>query len=181
MSRIGLKPIKIVDGATATINPTEVTLAGPLGTLAVALPHGITVKEKDGQLLVVRGSDAKQYRALHGTLRALIQNAITGATTGFTKKLELVGIGYRGAIEGTILTLQLGFTHPVSVTIPEGLNVKIEKNVISISGADKHRLGQFAAEIRALRPPEPYKGKGIRYQGELVRMKQGKAVKAAGA
>lgn len=130
-------------------------------------------------MTVARLSDAKQYRALHGTVRNLLHNIITGVSTGFTKKLELVGIGYRAAIEGNDLVLQVGYTHPVRMTIPEGLQAKVEKNVITVTGADKQRLGQFCAEVRQVRKPEPYKGKGIRYQGEHVRMKQGKAMKAA--
>ncbi|HSX41902.1 MAG TPA: 50S ribosomal protein L6 [Candidatus Saccharimonadales bacterium] len=180
MSRIGIKPVKILEGVSVELGPVEATVKGPQGELKVALPHGVTVTEKDGQLLVNRVSDLKHYRALHGTVRALLQNAVTGAKDGFTKKLELVGIGYRGAIEGEELVLQLGFTHPVRLAIPEGLAVKIEKNVINVAGRDKREIGQFAAEVRAIRPPEPYKGKGVRYQGEQIRMKQGKAMKAAG-
>src|SRR5665213_2921965 len=178
MSRIGIKPVKILDGVTIDIQPIEAIVKGPNGELNVAIPHGISVTQKDAQLLVTRLSDAKQYRALHGTVRALLQNAVTGVKDGFTKKLELVGIGYRAALEGDELVLQLGFTHPVRLTTPAGVSLKIEKNVISLTGRDKHRIGQFAAEIRAVRPPEPYKGKGVRYQGEIIRMKQGKAMKA---
>lgn len=180
MSRIGIKPVKILDGVSVELGPVEATIKGEQGELKVALPHGVKVTEKNGELIVSRISDLKHYRALHGTIRALLQNAIVGAKEGFTKKLELVGIGYRAALEGNDLVLQLGFTHPVRMSIPEGLTVKIEKNVISITGRDKHRLGQFAAEVRQVRPPEPYKGKGVRYQGEQIRMKQGKAMKAAG-
>lgn len=180
MSRIGIKPVIVNDGVTVTVEPTSIVAKGPLGELSIALPHGITVTQKDNKMTVTRVSDAKQYRALHGTVRNLLQNIITGVSTGFTKKLELVGIGYRAALEGNDLVLQVGYTHPVRMTIPEGLQAKIEKNVISVSGADKQRLGQFCAEVRQVRKPEPYKGKGIRYQGEHVRMKQGKAMKAAG-
>lgn len=180
MSRIGLKPVKILDGVSVELGPVEATVKGPQGELKVALPHGVTVSQKDNQLEVSRISDLKHYRALHGTIRALLENAIVGVKDGFTKKLELIGIGYRGAIEGDELVLQLGYTHPIRMKIPVGLTVKIEKNVISVAGHDKHRLGQFAAEVRMTRPPEPYKGKGVRYQGELIRMKQGKAMKAAG-
>ncbi len=180
MSRVGIKPVKILNGVSIELGPVEAIVKGPQGELKVALPHGVKVVEKDGELVVSRISDLKHYRALHGTVRALLQNAITGVKDGFIKKLELIGIGYRAAIEGDELVLQLGFTHPVRMDIPEGLTVKVEKNVISVAGRDKHRLGQFAAEVRAVRPPEPYKGKGVRYQGELIRMKQGKAMKAAG-
>lgn len=179
MSRIGIKPVVVNDGVTVTVEPTSITAKGPLGELSIALPHGISVTQKDNKITVARLSDAKQYRALHGTVRNLLHNIITGVSTGFTKKLELVGIGYRAAIEGNDLVLQVGYTHPVRMTIPEGLQAKVEKNVITVTGADKQRLGQFCAEVRQVRKPEPYKGKGIRYQGEHVRMKQGKAMKAA--
>lgn len=179
MSRIGIKPVVVNDGVTVTVEPTSITAKGPLGELSIALPHGISVTQKDNKMTVARLSDAKQYRALHGTVRNLLHNIITGVSNGFTKKLELVGIGYRAAIEGNDLVLQVGYTHPVRMTIPEGLQAKVEKNVITVTGADKQRLGQFCAEVRQVRKPEPYKGKGIRYQGEHVRMKQGKAMKAA--
>lgn len=179
MSRIGIKPVVVNDGVTVTVEPTSITAKGSLGELSIALPHGISVTQKDNKMTVARLSDAKQYRALHGTVRNLLHNIITGVSTGFTKKLELVGIGYRAAIEGNDLVLQVGYTHPVRMTIPEGLQAKVEKNVITVIGADKQRLGQFCAEVRQVRKPEPYKGKGIRYQGEHVRMKQGKAMKAA--
>jgi len=180
MSRIGIKPIIVDSGVTVSLNETEAQIQGAQGQLSVTIPHGIKVTQKDNLLSVSRVSDAKQYRALHGTVRALLQNAVTGVAKGFERKLELVGIGYRAALEGSDIVLQLGFTHPVRVTTPEGISAKIEKNVITLNGRDKHRLGQFAAEIRELRKPDPYKGKGIRYQGEIVRMKQGKAAKAAG-
>lgn len=179
MSRIGIKPVIIPEGVNVTLTNSEAKVTGPQGELVVNLPHGVTVNQKENVLSVSRVSNLKHYRALHGTIRALLQNAVTGVKDGFTKKLELIGIGYRAAVEGSELVLQLGFTHPVRVTVPEGLSIKIEKNVISINGRDKHRLGQFAAEVRSIRPPEPYKGKGVRYQGEQVRMKQGKAMKAA--
>ncbi|QQG50126.1 MAG: 50S ribosomal protein L6 [Candidatus Berkelbacteria bacterium] len=178
MSRVGIRPIPVTEGVNVELTPTKLTARGSLGVLEVNLPHGVIVTQKENQILVNRISDAKPHKALHGTIRNLIRNAIVGVSAGFEKRLELVGIGYRAAIEGPELVLQVGFTHSVKMPVPEGLQVKIEKNIISISGADKQKLGQFCAEIRAVRPPEPYKGKGIRYQGEQVRMKQGKAVKA---
>lgn len=177
MSRIGIRPIEIKDGITVELTPTKVMARGSLGTLEVDLPYGVKVAQKENRIFVTRVNDTKQNRALHGTVRNLIQNIITGVSAGFEKKLELVGIGYRAALEGNTLVLQVGFTHPVKMEIPEGLQVKIEKNLVTVSGADKQRLGQFCAEIRAVRPPEPYKGKGIRYHGEQIRMKQGKAMK----
>lgn len=178
MSRIGIRPVEVTDGVGIELSPTALTAKGTLGEITVNLPHGVNVAQKENQLVVSRVSDLKLYRALHGTVRNLIQNAVTGVSSGFEKKLELVGIGYRAALEQDVLVLQVGYTHPVKLDVPVGLQVKIEKNVITVSGADKQRVGQFAAEIRSVREPEPYKGKGIRYQGEQIRMKQGKAMKA---
>jgi large subunit ribosomal protein L6 len=180
MSRIGIKPVAIESGIEVKIEPTQFTAKGSLGELNVEIPHGIKVSQKDNKVVVERLSDAKQYRALHGTIRNLINNAVIGISKGFEKKLELVGIGYRANVEGNALVLQVGFTHPVRMEIPQNLQVKVEKSVITVTGKDKQQLGQFCAEIRAVRKPEPYKGKGIRYQGEQVRMKQGKATKASG-
>ncbi len=180
MSRIGLKQIS-VPGTVAIVQSDHLLkVSGPKGEIDVRLPSGITVIQKDSKVTVSRNSELRQIRALHGTVRSLLSNAVTGVTEGFIKKLELVGIGYRAAIEDQTLVLQVGFTHPVRIIVPEGLEVFVDKNVIAISGIDRQKVGQFAAEIRQVRRPEPYKGKGIRYQGEKVRMKQGKAVKAAG-
>ncbi len=181
MSRVGIRPIKLPEGVQVEIKPTVVHVRGQNGELTVAITHGIKVAQKNDQLIVERTNDAKPYRAMHGTTRALLQNAVTGVTGQFEKKLELVGIGYRASVEGNELTLLVGYTHPVKLVIPEGLAAKVEKNVITITGSNKQVLGQFCANVRQVRKPEPYKGKGIRYQGEQVRMKQGKAVKAAGA
>jgi len=178
MSRIGIRPVEVASGVTVELSPTKLVARGTLGTLEVSLPYGVKVNQKDNQISVTRINESKQNKSLHGTVRNLIRNAIVGVSAGFEKRLELVGIGYRAALEGAELVLQVGYTHPVRLAIPEGLQVKIEKNVLIVSGADKQRLGQFCAEIRAVRPPEPYKGKGIRYQGEQIRMKQGKAMKA---
>ncbi len=181
MSRVGIRPITLPEGVQAEVKPTEIVVRGQNGEQSVALVHGIKVSQKDNQLVVERVNDAKQNRAMHGTVRALLQNAVSGVTAQFEKRLELIGIGYRASVEGNSLTLQVGFTHPVKMDIPEGLSAKVEKNVITVTGSNKQVLGQFCANVRAVRKPEPYKGKGIRYQGEQVRMKQGKAVKAAGA
>ena len=180
MSRIGIKPVEILNNVNIELTPLELTANGPLGEMKVNIPHGIKVSRKENNIIVERASDVKLYKALHGTIRSLIFNAISGVANGFEKKLEMVGIGYRSALEDNDLVLQVGFTHPVRLQIPDGITVRIEKNVITVTGRDKHRVGQFSAEIRAVRKPEPYKGKGIRYQGEIVRMKQGKATKAAG-
>jgi len=180
MSRIGLKPIAVENGVTVEITKTAVIAKGPLGEIIVALPHGILVNQKDDIITVNRASEVKLYKSLHGTLRSLIQNAITGVSKGFEKRLDLVGIGFRAAVEESDLVLQVGYTHPVRVAIPEDLTVKVEKNTIAVSGRDKAEVGQFSADVRAVRKPDRYKGKGIRYQGEIIRMKQGKALKAAG-
>lgn len=178
MSRIGVQPITLPDGVTLTRDDRVVTLTGSKGELSLLLPEGVEIAQKDKNLQVSRESDEREHRALHGTIRSLLANMVTGITEGFVKKLELIGIGYRASIEDNQLILLVGFTHPVKMTIPEDLEAKVEKNVITISGIDRQRVGQFAAIIRDVRPPEPYKGKGIRYAGEKVRMKQGKAVKA---
>lgn len=178
MSRIGNLPITLPDGVTLTREDRVLTLSGSKGRLSLSLPDGVDVGQKDNILHVTRQSDQSEHRALHGTIRSLLANVVTGITEGFTKKLELIGIGYRASIENGELVLLVGFTHPVKMIVPEGLEAKVEKNVISVSGIDRQQVGQFAAVIRDVRPPEPYKGKGIRYEGEKVRMKQGKAVKA---
>lgn len=178
MSRIGIKPITVENGVTVELSKIEAVIKGNNNQTVIALPHGVKVSQKDSQLSVERIGDTKQYRSLHGTIRALLQNAITGVSKGFEKRLELIGIGFRGAIEGNDLVLQLGFTHPVRVAIPSSLHVKLEKNVIIVSGHDKQEVGQFSAVLRSMRKPDPYKGKGIRYQGEIIRMKQGKATKS---
>ncbi len=177
MSRIGVLPIKLPEGVVLSRDGRVLKLSGSKGQSSLTLPMGIEVSQKDNVLEVTRQSDERAHRALHGTIRSLVANAVTGISDGFNKKLELIGIGYRAAIEGSELILQVGFTHPVKLAIPEGLGAIIEKNVITVSGIERQQVGQFAAEIRDVRPPEPYKGKGIRYVGEKVRMKQGKAVK----
>lgn len=179
MSRIGIRPINIPENVTVNLNDDVVKVEGAGNAMEVKVPYGIKIAQKDNTLTVNRATDEKQQKALHGTIRSLLANAIAGVSTGFAKKLELVGIGYRASVEDNKLTLLVGFTHPVVMDIPEGLSAKVEKNVITINGTDKQKVGQFAAEVRAVRQPEPYKGKGIRYENEIVRRKQGKAVKAA--
>jgi large subunit ribosomal protein L6 len=181
MSRIGIRPVEVGVGVSVELSPTRLQAKGTLGEITVSIPHGVKVEQKDNKIIVSRVSDLKLHKALHGTVRNLIQNAVSGVAKGFEKRLELVGIGYRAATEGDSLSLQVGYTHPVKLAIPQGMQVKVEKNVLIVSGADKQRVGQFCAEIRAVRPPEPYKGKGIRYVGEQIRMKQGKAMKAGAA
>jgi len=179
MSRIGKLPIDIPSGVTITIDQGNVTVAGPKGTLSQAQLPGITVEQTDKQIVVTRTSDAPEHRAKHGLVRTLIANMVIGVTKGFEKKLELSGVGFRVALAGTDLKLSIGYSHEVIYPIPQGIQASVEQNVITISGIDKQQVGQVAAEIRALRKPEPYKGKGIMYVGERIIRKSGKSGKEA--
>lgn len=182
MSRIGRAPITVPTGVTCEIQAKSVVVKGPKATLTVAVPDGISVSQKDGVLSVAKSKDDKQTGMVFGTTRSLLNNAVVGVSQGWTKVLELVGVGYRASGGGTELTLQVGFSHPVKVSAPSGISFSIADNTkITVSGSDKKDVGEVSAKIRSIRPPEPYKGKGIRYQGEHVRKKLGKAVKAAGA
>jgi large subunit ribosomal protein L6 len=175
VSRIGKKPIQIPQGVTVRLDGRRLAAEGPKGTLVQELPAGISAAIDDGSLTLSRGSDARQVRALHGLTRALAQNMVTGVKDGFEKKLEIVGIGYRAQLQGKILQLALGYSHPVVFPLPEGITAEVEKQTaITLRGADKGLLGQTAANLRALRKPDPYKGKGIRYAGEVIRRKVGK-------
>jgi large subunit ribosomal protein L6 len=176
MSRIGKQPIGIPDGVTIEVAKGEVQAKGPKGTLRCVVPAGIGAKLEDGRLVFERSNDSKESRARHGLARALANNMVVGVSTGFSKRLEIEGVGYRADVKGKVLNLLLGFSHPVTMDIPEGLKVAVEDNTkLIIGGADKQLVGQFAADVRSLRPPEPYKGKGIRYQDEHIRRKVGKA------
>lgn len=179
MSRIGVKPIEIPKGVDVQINEEIITVKGPLGILTRKLQKGIFLEREDSILRVKRISDEKFYKSLHGLYRTLISNMIEGVTKGFEKVLEIHGTGYRAQIQGNQLILNLGFSHPVNLKIPEGLKVAVEgqNNIIRISGIDKEKVGEFAAYVRSIRKVEPYKGKGIRYQNEIVRKKAGKAGK----
>lgn len=181
MSRIGRKPISIPKGVSITTTDRLVTVKGPKGELKATLHPAIGVEINDSEVLVTRRSDEKEHKALHGLWRALIQNMVTGVTEGFTKKLEIVGVGYRAEMKGKKLQLQLGYSHPIVFGPPEGIKVEAptQTNIV-VSGIDKHLVGLVAAKIRSLRPPEPYKGKGIKYEGEYIRRKAGKAA-ATGA
>lgn len=175
MSRKGKLPITLPKGVEVKVSNTEVTVKGPKGTLTQRLVPGVQVAVEGCEAVVSIGdeTDLAQY---HGLYRTLIHNMVVGTTEGFEKRLEMIGVGYRAAVQGDKLDLQLGFSHPTQLPIPKGLSVKVEKNtLIIISGFDKHLVGQFAATVRSKRPPEPYQGKGIRYQGEYVRKKAGKA------
>lgn len=178
MSRIGRKPIVIPAGVEVKVADHVVSVKGPKGTLQQAINPDITVAVEDGQVLVTRPSDDKEHRALHGLSRTLIANMVEGVTTGFKKELDVVGVGYRVAKQGKDLVMNLGYSHQVVVSEVPGISIEVPNpNAIIISGPDKQQVGQFAAEVREKRPPEPYKGKGIRYVDEVVRRKEGKTGK----
>ncbi len=178
MSRVGKTPVPLKKGVEVTIKDNTVTIKGPKGTLTQNLMVGITVKEENETLVLSIPEDKEELSAFHGLYRSLINNMVIGVTEGFSKDLELIGVGYRAAVKGNALDLQLGFSHPMLLDIPQGLEVKVEKNTqVTVSGCDKQAVGQFAALVRAKRPPEPYKGKGVRYKNEYVRRKAGKSGK----
>lgn len=177
MSRIGKLPISIPSGVTITIDPDMITVAGSKGTLTQFTLPGVSVKQEGDQVVVTRSNDEPANRAKHGLMRSLINNMVTGVSTGFTKKLELNGVGYRVALAGNGLKFNLGFSHEVNYTLPAGVTAAVEQNVITVSGIDKQQVGQVAAEIRALKKPEPYKGKGIKYADERIIRKSGKSGK----
>jgi large subunit ribosomal protein L6 len=172
MSRIGKKPITVPGGVKIQIGE-QLQVTGPKGTLAVPIPPGIKIKQADGKLEIQRDSD--EHAALHGLTRALAANAVQGVSTGFTRELDIVGIGYRADVKGKIATFTLGYSHPIEFLLPDGIDLKIDKQThLVLSGHDRQLLGQVAANIRALREPDPYKNKGVRYTGEVLRKKVGK-------
>lgn len=177
MSRIGKLPIAIPSGVTITIDPDTITVAGSKGTLKQFTMPGVTVTQDEGQIVVTRENDEPQNRAKHGLMRSLINNMVVGVSTGFSKKLELNGVGYRVALAGSGLKMNLGFSHEVNYALPAGVTATVEQNIITVTGIDKQQVGQVAAEIRALKKPEPYKGKGIKYVGERILRKSGKSGK----
>lgn len=177
MSRVGKLPIVVPSGVTITLDPSEVKVAGSKGELTTPQLEDITVTQEDGKVIVARANDEPKVRAKHGLMRALINNMVQGVSQGFSKKLELNGVGYRVAMQGTDLKLNIGFSHDVIFKVPQGVQVAVEQNVITVSGIDKQQVGQVAAEIRALKKPEPYKGKGIKYVGERILRKSGKSGK----
>ena len=179
MSRVGMKPIPVPDKVTVKVDGSRVTVDGPKGSLGFDIPAGISVEPKDAELVVTRASDLRRHRAMHGTVRSLVASMVTGVSEGFVKDLEIQGVGFRAAVKGQELDLQLGRSHPLLHPIPEGITVTVTDNTkIRVEGIDKQKVGQFAAEIRSFHPPEPYKGKGVRYVGEYVRRKEGKTVGA---
>jgi len=176
MSRIGKQPIGIPSGVTVNVADGEIQVKGPKGALAGPIPAGIRAKVEGDELILERPDDTKTSRSMHGLARALANNMVVGVSDGFTKRLEIEGVGYRAEVKGKALNLLLGFSHPVVMDIPEGLKVSVEANTkLSIEGMSKESVGQFAANVRSLRPPEPYKGKGVRYDDEHIRRKVGKA------
>ena len=181
MSRIGRLPIKIPEDVNVKIDGGEVLVSGPKGNLKKSIPQGILIILEGSTVIVKRENDNKQTKAHHGTTRALIENLVKGVSDGWTKELEMVGAGYRAQLNGDTLSLTVGFSHPVEIKVPEGIDFKVEKTKITIEGIDKEVVGQISAKIRSVRPPEPYKGKGIKYVDEVVRRKPGKAAKAQGA
>jgi large subunit ribosomal protein L6 len=175
MSRIGKQPIEIPDGVNVAVDPGRVTVNGPLGELTQKVPARIKIEKQDGQLVVTRPTERGDDRALHGLTRSLVANMVEGVTNGFEKRLEIQGVGYRASLRGTALELNVGFSHPVVMDAPAGITFEVPtQNEVVIKGIDKQQVGEIAAEVRDVRPPEPYKGKGIRYQGEYVRRKVGK-------
>ncbi|MBT95554.1 MAG: 50S ribosomal protein L6 [Acidimicrobiaceae bacterium] len=179
MSRIGKSPIEIKSGVEVTLNGNSIEVKGPKGVLTQDIPEGIQAKKEDETIIVTRENELRETKALHGLIRSLINNMVTGVTEGYEKQLELVGVGYRAQSKGaSALELQLGFSHPVNYAAPEGITLDVPSQTeINISGIDKQVVGQVAADIRALKKPEPYKGKGIRYVGEHIIRKAGKTAK----
>ena len=180
MSRIGNKPIPVPTGVKIALGAEKVDVQGPKGKLSVAIPRGISFEQKEGVLNVKRASE--EHRAVHGLARALVANAVHGVTTGFKKEMDIVGVGYRAELKGKAVAFALGKSHPIEFKVPEGIQITVDKQThLIISGADKGQVGQVAADIRSLRPPDPYKQKGIRITGERLKKKAGKAGAKAGA
>lgn len=180
MSRIGKKPIAVPAGVKVQVSDVKIDVQGPKGKMSIAVPRGIKFEQKDGTLQALRDSDER--KALHGLARALVQNAVTGVTTGFKKELDIVGVGYRADVRGKNVVLSLGYSHPIEFPIPEGIQITVEKQThMTVTGADRALVGQVSADLRGLRPPDPYKQKGIRITGERLKKKAGKAGAKAAA
>ena len=178
MSRIGQNPINIPAGVNIDLKGTLVKVKGQKGSLEYQVVKDMNISEHDGTVLVNRNSDAREQRAIHGTTRQMIHNMVVGVSEGFSKELEIIGVGYQAQVQGTRLRLQLGYSHDIYFDMPEGITVTANRTEVKVEGIDKQLVGAVAAKIRSFRPPEPYKGKGIRYKGEYVRSKQGKTVGA---
>lgn len=181
MSKIAKKPVQITEGAQVSLENGEIKVSGSRGKLVFRIPGGVAVKIEDGNILVSQTEETDKVKALSGLARANIANMVKGVTDGFEKKLELSGVGFRAQATGNSLTLSIGFSHPVVITADPSIAFAVSENVITVSGADKTLIGDTASKIRSVREPEPYKGKGIKYQGEYIRRKVGKAAKAVGA
>ncbi|MCM3703460.1 MULTISPECIES: 50S ribosomal protein L6 [Paenibacillus] len=178
MSRIGRKPITVPSGVNVTLDNTVITVKGPKGSLSRELHKDIKVTVQDNVITIERPSDNKLHRSLHGTTRSVVNNMVSGVTEGFSKSLELVGVGYRASLSGKKLVLNVGYSHPVEITPEEGIEFEVPSNTkIIVKGINKERVGEYAAKIRSVREPEPYKGKGIKYEGERIIRKEGKAGK----
>ncbi len=178
MSRIGKLPVIIPDGVEVTIEGQKVTAKGPLGTESVEIRPEITIEKEDNKIVLIRINDERKSRSLHGLSRTLVANVVNGVKSGFTKKLEIVGVGYRAQMQGNTLNLALGYSHPIDIVAPEGIKIAVDQNTkITITGSNKQTVGDVAALIRSKRPPEVYKGKGIKYEGEHIRRKAGKTGK----
>lgn len=175
MSRIGKKPVEVPAGVTVTITSAEVKVKGPKGELHRSIPPMVAVKSEGNKITVTTTSDDRRSGAMHGLARSLIQNMVTGVSKGFTRILEINGVGYKADVRGTSLFMTLGYSHPLEIVLPKGVTAKVEKNKIELSGIDREVLGQLAAVVREQRPPEPYKGKGVKYDNETIRRKVGKA------
>jgi large subunit ribosomal protein L6 len=181
MSRIGRLPITVPSGVDVTIDGRNVTVTGPKGTLSRSLHPDITVSREDGTLVVTRPTEQKTHKQLHGLTRTLVNNMVVGVTDGYRKGLEITGVGYRATLNGKKLTLNLGYSHPIEIDPPDGISFEVENPTrLAVIGIDKELVGQVAARVRAMRKPEPYKGKGVRYAGEQIRRKAGKAGKIGG-
>jgi large subunit ribosomal protein L6 len=174
MSRIGRKPIEIPKGVQVSITTDAISAKGPKGTLKLARHKAVEVKEEKGALVFARSGEDGPERAAHGLMRALVANMLTGVTQGFSRQLEINGVGYKAEIKGTTVVLSLGFSHPIEYKLPEGISAKVDKNMLILSGIDKELVGAAAAKVRSFRPPEPYKGKGIKYVEETIIRKAGK-------
>lgn len=180
MSKIAKIPVEIKDGAQVSLVNNEIKVTGPKGSLSFRIPTEVNVKINEEKIYVSVAKENEKAKALSGLVRAIIANMVTGCTKGFDKKLELTGVGYRAQASGSTLTLSVGYSHPVIIKADQTISFSVEENIITVSGADKAMVGDIAAKVRAVRPPEPYKGKGIKYQGEHIRRKVGKAAKAVG-
>jgi large subunit ribosomal protein L6 len=181
MSRIGRKPVVMPKGVTLAQKAGQFSVKGPKGELSKAMPTGVTVKLEGDKLLVARADDSRENRAKHGLVRAHLANMVKGVTTGWTRELEINGVGYRAEVSGDSVTFALGYSHPIVFKLPKSVTAKVEKNRLTLTSADKDELGQVCAKLRELRPPEPYKGKGVKYVEEFIKRKVGKAAATGGA